>query len=618
MTLTLTLVLGGTAQAAAPSFGPPVRLDERGATEPRIAIGANDTRYVTTTRKKDDAASVFISRDKGRTWAEQPTIMPGQTAPTIDVDVIAMAGNRILSSELDTTGLNFPTGVSDDDGKTWKQSTGSVLLADQDRQWFAAGPPDPTTHKPRVYLLYHNLATGFGLHNMWVATSNDGGETFGAPVPTTLPGSDAFADLQCADSGGPSAIFVNQKTGRIYVVFTTRGNPIAPGVDLGGCASQPIEANIVAATRVWVASSDTGALGSWKQSLAVDDAPSGKIVSMQLATGALDNQGGVWIAYPESPRPYPDYSGAGVKITHADADLSKWATPSTLVPYGGAGSLLTHLAVGDPGKVDVAYYKGVERGGDKEPVWYTHVVQSLNAGDATPTVTDTAVSAQPVYAGTASTMMGACNVSGQNLPIEGVLNGFLCDRSTDVWGVALDADCNLSVVWPGRNEKDGDGWDGTYVATQTGGSRLCGAAAEEGGSSQSPQGPFCRDASSPSVTRARRNIRASRRSIVVRGTASDRGCVGGVAGRPVKVRKVQVAVARVVSASRCRFLSARGRLGGAVACSRPRYLTASGTSRWRVSLRGRFGRGRYALYVRAIDRAGNVTPVRRAVRFSIR
>src|SRR5207302_199328 len=81
---------------------------------------------------------------------------------------------------------------------------------------FAVGPDDPATHKPRVYFLYHNLASGEAQHEMWVATSTDGGASFGVPVPIAPPGSDAYFDLQCADSGGPSAIWVNQRNGTIY------------------------------------------------------------------------------------------------------------------------------------------------------------------------------------------------------------------------------------------------------------------------------------------------------------------------------------------------------------------------------------------------------------------
>src|SRR5947208_9505187 len=193
---------------------------------------------------------------------------------------------------------------------------------------------------------------------MYVAKSTDGGQTFGAPVPTTVPGQEAYADLQCADSGGPSSITVNQKTGRIYVVFTTRASDVG-GNDFGGWAATPLEFNIVNATRVWVATSADDSPGSWQKSLAVDDSPAGKVVSMQLAYGALDNQGGFYVAYPESPKPYPDLGGAALKVRYQKPDAQgalhdgQWSAPITLVPPDPSGDLGTtpvDIVAGDPGQ----------------------------------------------------------------------------------------------------------------------------------------------------------------------------------------------------------------------------------------------------------------------------
>src|SRR2546423_1040532 len=131
--------------------------------------------------------------------------------------------------------------------------------------WLAVGPDDPSTHQPRVYLLFHNAASGNASENMYVETSTDGGATFGVPVPLTSPGSAAFADLQCGDTSGPSALVVNQKTGRIYAFWDTRHGPF------GGCGVTPPQPiTLVAQTRVWVATSPDNSSGSWKTSLAVD------------------------------------------------------------------------------------------------------------------------------------------------------------------------------------------------------------------------------------------------------------------------------------------------------------------------------------------------------------
>src|SRR3954447_13829545 len=269
-------------------------------TEPRIAVGPDGEYWAVTNVDKDHDVNgdlgdtyVFGSTDKGKTFKQAEAPIAGQTMPSPDVDVVVLPSGRIIASELDTAGINFPTSYSDDKGKTWTASQGATQLADQDRQWFAYGPKDKTSGEYPVYLLYHNLASGQAQHNMFVSTSTDSGETFGPPVPITLPGDDAYSDLQCADSGGPSTIFVNQKNGTIYAELTTRATP-PPGGALGACATaaagQPFEFNIVAATRVWLAQSNDGGL-TWTNSLAVDDAATGQIVSMQVAYGGLDNTG---------------------------------------------------------------------------------------------------------------------------------------------------------------------------------------------------------------------------------------------------------------------------------------------------------------------------------------
>src|SRR3954452_17330840 len=342
--LAMLLVLPAAAHAADPTYTTVKLPGADGAQEPRIAVGRDDARYAVALGPSRDSdavgapAIVWRSRDGGQTWQKTEGDI-AQRQASIDVDVITLPSGRILASELDYGGLDFPTAYSDDGGKTWTSSKGSVELADQDRQWFASGPLPKNAKpgdQPPVYLPYHNLGSGVAQHNMFVATSTDGGATFGAPVPVATPESDAWRDLQCSDSGGPSNITVNPKTGQIYVFYTTRATPTDQG-DAGGCAGpifgQPIEFNIVNGTRVWVATSKDGSPGSWKNSLAVDDSKTGQVVSMQLAYGALDNAGTVYVAYPESPHAYPNLEGAAIKLRwqkpDADGALTdgKWSSP---------------------------------------------------------------------------------------------------------------------------------------------------------------------------------------------------------------------------------------------------------------------------------------------------
>src|SRR3954469_343049 len=620
------LVAAASAQALDPPTFHTVKIaDKIGAgyprTEPRIAVGP-DGKYWAVTNTEDDAATAYVfgSADKGNTFKKAEAPLAGQVQPSPDVDIVVLPTGRIIASELDTAGINFPTSFSDDGGKTWTLSQGATQLADQDRQWFAHGPEDPQTHEYPVYLLYHNLASGQAQHNMFVSTSTDSGETFGPPVPITLPGDPAYADLQCADSGGPSTIFVNQNDGTIYAEFTTRAAPTAAG-DLGGCATaaagQPLEFNIVAGTRVWLAQSTDGGV-TWTNSLAVDDAPTGQIVSMQIAYAGLDTAGNIYVAYPESPlgNQYPHYEGAGVKYKFAqpaaDGNL-KWSDARTFAnaDKNAPGHVLVHMTVGDPGQLMGVYWTGEPQQG-RDPVWHMTAAETNNGLDANPTVTEARISPIPTDVGTAGQLMGACVDAG---PVSGVINGLACDRSPDVYGVALTQECKTTIVWPTRNRKDDpttpdddqdtvpSGSDpGTFVSTQTGGPTLCGAHGAKAS-------PGCKDRIAP-VSGFKGKSKAGRRRLHFAGRSSDKGCTtaNGIVAAG-KVSRVLVSVAKVRGKGKgknCRFLTKAGKLTAFRNCRRPVLRRASGTRKWKITLNARgLPRGHYRVVVRGVDASKN-------------
>jgi hypothetical protein len=461
--LTLGAVGAGQATAAnAPGFTTVKLPKSYGTAEPRAVVAPNGTSYVVTNGGGQNdlgfgLETVYRSAD-GVHWAMTKGQPADQTEATTDVDIVATRTGRIITSELDFGGINFRTDYSDDGGKIWTPSK-LTTFADTDRQWFAVGPDDPTTHQPRVYMLFHNLLSGLAQHNMWVSTSTDGGATFGPPVPVATPPQQDYLDLQCADSGGPSNITVDQHTGRVYVVFGTRSSPI------GGCAAQPAEINVVAANRVWVvsaAAADTATPGAWTPHLAVNDTgPPAHIVGMQLAPGAVDTKGNVYVAYPESIHDYPNYDGAAIKVVHAAANaLDKWSKPSVVAASGAIGNVLPHIVAGSPGRIDLAWYHGTKADGKIR--WYSYAAQSLDALSATPhysTVKLSPVLVEPNQ--TASELMGAC-MQGQ----QATLNGFACGRSTDVNGIALDKCGRLLVTWPAQANLP---TDATYVSQQVGG-----------------------------------------------------------------------------------------------------------------------------------------------------
>jgi len=459
------------------TFAKPIRLAGAGGdTEPRAAVTPAGTHYVVT-----DGGTIWSSADGLHGWSHVGDLS-NQLASSIDVDLVATRTGRLIGVELDFGGINFRTSYSDDGGKTWTDSAGpggapapftGTGYVDQDRPWLAVGPDDATTHQPRVYMLMHNLASGAATHNMWVATSTDGGASFGPFVPVTVPGSQAWLDLQCADSGGPSNLFVSPADGRVFAVWGARSSA------LGGCgasATGSFEINVVAATRVWIASAPADGTADptqWTQSLAVDDNATGQIVGMQLAPGAIDSAGNVYIVYPESLHAYPDYTGAAIKYVHTtETQLVNnpygtsgpaqqvWSAPVTVSPPGQPGNLLPHLVAGGPGQLDFAWFHGRTVKGKVN--WYPTAAQTLNALDAHPSLATVQLSSFPAYSDQdSSIMMGACASPG---PLQGVENGFACGRSTDVWGVTLDRAGNFLITWPGDGPTAG-----TYVSVQTAG-----------------------------------------------------------------------------------------------------------------------------------------------------
>jgi hypothetical protein len=572
------LVPAASAAPAPPSFGPPVKLaGAAGHTEPRVAIAPDGTRYVITNDAASGDAVVFASPD-GVSFHRTAAI-PGQTSASIDTDVAISSSGRIVALEQDSAGLSFVAAYSDDAGVSWQQSTG-VATADQDRPWLAAGPGN------HMYLLYHNLASGGAQHEMFVATSTDGGASFGPPVPIAMPGEQAYLDLQCADSGAPSALVVSPRDGRLYAVYGTRTSVA------GGCGASVTgspEANVVGETRVWVGTSPDGSVGSWVNHLAVDAGD--KTVSASFEPAAVDRAGEVYVAYAETANPYPDFSRASVKYVHAGPAATSWSPPRLVADAGPVGHYDPSIVAGDVGELALAYYEGRPRAG-AEPAWYVRAARVSGATSGAPAVAESDVSSIPAYAQSPNGMGGSC-ASG---PLAGLQNGFACSRASDDWGLALDPQCGLTVAFP-TVANDAPGADaGTFVSTQVGGSRPCGAAPAPA----TPSGGL-----GPAVLRRRLLIgrlggtaAASRRRWGRRGYASLRARTSsGTAGRAVA------------------YLYRRVHGGGLVlVASSKRPVTL--TTRWRTLRmplvhRARIVRGRYLSVVSATIDGKHVSSQRR-------
>jgi hypothetical protein len=123
--------------------------------------------------------------------------------------------------------------------------------------------------------------------------------------------------------------------------------------------------------------------------------------------------------------------------------------------------------------------------------------------------------------------------------------------------------------------------------------------------------PLCADRKRPATVLSRKRSAMSPTRIILRGTASDRGCKADAKTRERAgaLRRVSVAVA-LKSGTRCRYLSRTGRLGTARSCTKPLFVTARGKKTWRLELKNRFRPGTYAVSVRATDAAGNRGPIK--------
>jgi len=110
---------GGFIPSAAkplPTFAAPFKLARAdGGTEPRIAFGPDGRGWIVS--NSNGTAVVYSSSNDGQTWKKTTGDPAGQTGPTIDVDIVVTKTGRIVASELDAAGLNFPTSFSDDGGR---------------------------------------------------------------------------------------------------------------------------------------------------------------------------------------------------------------------------------------------------------------------------------------------------------------------------------------------------------------------------------------------------------------------------------------------------------------------------------------------------------------------
>ena len=152
---------------------------------------------------------------------------------------------------------------------------------------------------------------------------------------------------------------------------------------------------------------------------------------------------------------------------------------------------------------------------------------------------------------------------------------------------------------------------------------LLSCAATVGSSGDEPVATTCRDRIAPASVRPLARMVLTRGYIRLSGNTADRGCGALGAGA---LREVRISIGRAIG-SRCRFMLANRRFGPVKSCQRTTYIrakskaTAAGKVSWSYLVpRSKLPTGKYKLWVRGIDRDGNVelkARTRNFVRFTV-
>ena len=433
---------GGTAAGPPPraGFTAAVRADaaetSTGQNEPQVTVDQSGTAYVTwqsgqngsdTSKTKDGTHFTYLGYPDPAT--------PNSGIGTGDIGDVTLAPssfpNPVQDTTADASGNNAvfwgnlaqggPTcaetpiqirSAATIDGSTWtRQATAGCEPLQIDRPWLAAYTPpayrgtDQAASHTDLYYEFHD----FGLSNVWVETSTDGGQTW-APtaVSAVEPGSVQALTSTCNTI--PDGVAVDQNgahQGRIYVLWETS--------DLNENAAQGCDyTQAEAFDHIFLSYSDDGG-ATWTSRTVFNDPcdpnpplppadPSScQDVSELFNSIAVDQAGNVDVAYirRDISKPQPEYDvyvatstdGSNTFVNHK-ANLDTGTHYEPWVVAGGNGGI-------DVVYYDTPYVQGVgalnkPAGAPSRAEWTVQMSQSLDGGK---TWTQSNVSGHPIYFG---------------------------------------------------------------------------------------------------------------------------------------------------------------------------------------------------------------------------
>ena len=403
------LVVVGMGLAAAPSagtsvsaaglgFGHNVRVDLSlgpngdGDNEPALTVDQTGTTYVNWQKAALQTSPVTKTVDgvhfsptvepdpNGATRVSQfgDVAWASTTWPRVGVNTpITVRGQSAVFHTQLGQGLCGPIQIrvapSLDQGRTWAPQDATCQVAQVDRPWVAAytppqyrGTADAVAHT-RLYTEHHD----FGISNIWVTSSADGGASWNRVlVNAEQPGSAAQLTSLCNTI--PGGIAVDQRgahPGRVYAVWEASDTFYS----LQGCnitQAQPFD-------HIFVSYSDDGG-STWTSSTVYNDicSPNPPIPTTSAATCqdiselfssiAVDDAGNVYVAFISrgQGRGTPEYDAYVSVSSDGGAHWNGSTTASAGAPHKVNTTTGTHympwIAAGQDGAIDIAFYRTAE------------------------------------------------------------------------------------------------------------------------------------------------------------------------------------------------------------------------------------------------------------------
>ncbi|MFN2614247.1 MAG: hypothetical protein ABR552_05440, partial [Actinomycetota bacterium] len=377
---------------------------KNGGGEPSIAISRKGELYVSY---PGDAVEFYRSTNGGSTWVAGAHADEQSGDTTVNVDssgAIYQSNLNVLVAPPDS--LQADLYKSKDDGRHWVRGAGPVFGSNTtnnpffvDRQWTDAYiAPHHTTDSADVYMAYHDFVPS----QIWVAHSSDGGKTFAVPTDAiSSPVAEAYSFCDTIP-GGLRVVQSGPHAGRVYVAWLA-ADPVMSTVM--GCNITQLETFHT----VWVGWSDDQG-STWTDQL-VYDGGIGHDASALFADLTLDDRGNPYVAFAQNLNGEWDMY---VMASFDNGTTWNGKSDGTGAPYKVNADRGTHffpaIAVGDPGKVDVAYiatssviptlpYGKPLPGGVPDARWYLYFAQALDLTSGHPHWSVVRATPSPIHTG---------------------------------------------------------------------------------------------------------------------------------------------------------------------------------------------------------------------------